>query len=76
MKIKVKLIGLLAASAGFREKTFDVPEGTTVGETLKLINLPVSGAWTKSSINGRLCEKSHVLKYGDELLFFPVGGGG
>ncbi|MGD9569863.1 MAG: MoaD/ThiS family protein [Sedimentibacter sp.] len=76
MKIKVKLTGLLAASAGFREKTIDLPEGTNIGETLKFINLPVSGSWTKSSVNGRLCEKGYVLKDGDELLFFPVGGGG
>lgn len=76
MIIKVKLTGILAASAGYREKVFELPEGTTIGETLKLINLPVSGAWTKSSVNGNVREKNYVLKNGDELLFFPVGGGG
>lgn len=76
MKIKVKLTGILAASAGFREKTVELPGGITVAEALKIINLPVSGDWIKTSVNGRLCNKRHVLTDGDELLFFPVGGGG
>lgn len=76
MKIYVKLTGLLAASAGFREKTFEFPEGTTISEVFILINLPVGGAWTKSSVNGKLKDKNFVLNDGDELLFFPVGGGG
>ena len=76
MKIIVRLTGLLSASAGFREKVFDLKEGTTISEVFILINLPVSGAWTKSSVNGKLKDKNYVLKDGDELLFFPVGGGG
>jgi len=76
MKINVRLTGLLASSAGFREKVFDLSEGTTISEVFTLINLPVSGAWTKSSVNGKLKDKNYVLKDGDELLFFPVGGGG
>ena len=76
MKIKVKLKGILASSAGFREREIEMPEGTTIAEALNIINLPVSGEWTKSSVNGRLRGKSCVLNDGDELLFFPVGGGG
>lgn len=76
MKVKIKLNGLLAASTGFNERLMDLPEGTTVAEAMKIIELPVSGAWTRSSVNGKLREKNHVLKDGDELLFFPVGGGG
>ncbi len=76
MKIIVKLTGILAASAGFREREIEMPEGTTVVEALNIINLPVSGEWTKSSVNGSLCGKQHVLNDGDELMFFPVGGGG
>jgi len=53
-----------------------MPEGTTIAEALNIINLPVSGEWTKSSVNGRLRGKSCVLNDGDELLFFPVGGAG
>ena len=70
MKIKVKLTGILASSAGFREREIEMLEGTTI------INLPVSGQWTKSSVNGSLRSKNYALNDGDELLFFPVGGGG
>ena len=76
MKIKVKLTGILAASAGFREIEIEMPEGTTIVEALNIINLPVSGQWTKSSVNGSLRSKNYALNDGDELLFFPVGGGG
>lgn len=76
MKIKVKLTGILAASAGFREKTIEVADGTTIAEALKIINLPVSGDWIKNSVNGSLRDKRYVLNDGDNLLFFPVGGGG
>lgn len=76
MKVKIKLTGLLAASAGFREKTVELPNDFTISEAIVFINLPVSGTWTKSSVNGSLREKSYVLREGDELLLFPIGGGG
>lgn len=76
MKVKVKLTGILAATAGYREKMIEVPYGITIAEALRIIDLPVSGDWIKNSVNGRLRDKSHVLNDGDELLFFPVGGGG
>jgi molybdopterin converting factor small subunit len=43
---------------------------------MKIIELPVSGAWTRSSVNGKLRDRNYVLKDGDELFIFPVGGGG
>lgn len=76
MKVKIRLNGLLAASTGFKEKIIELPDGTTVAEAMQLINLPVSGAWTRSSVNGLLRDKNYVLKDGDDLLFFPIGGGG
>ncbi|MDD2286525.1 MAG: MoaD/ThiS family protein [Paludibacter sp.] len=76
LKIKVKLTGILASSAKFREREIEMPEGTTIGEALNIIHLPVSGEWTKSSVNGSLRGKNYVLNDGDELMFFPVGGGG
>lgn len=76
MKVKIKLTGLLAASAGFREKTVELPNDFTITEAMMFINLPVSGTWTKSSVNGHLRDKSYVLKDNDELLLFPIGGGG
>lgn len=76
MEVKIKLKGLLAASAGFKERSIELPEGATILEAMKSIALPVSGSWTLSSVNGRLRDKTHVLQDGDELIFFPVGGGG
>lgn len=76
MKVKIKLTGLLAASVGFKEKIIELPEGSTIADTMIFLKLPVSGTWTRSSINGKLKNKSYVLKEDDELLFFPVGGGG
>lgn len=66
----------MAASAGFKERIIELPEGTTIGDTIALIGLPVSGTWTRSSVNGRLRYKTHVLQDDDELLIFPIGGGG
>lgn len=76
LEVKIRLNGLLAASAGFKEKSLELPEGTTILESMQLIALPVGSAWTRSSVNGRLRDKTHVLQDGDELLLFPVGGGG
>lgn len=76
MKVKIRLSGLLAASMNFNEKMVELPEGTTVAEAMKIIELPVSGAWTRCSVNGRLRDKNYILEDGDDLFFFPVGGGG
>lgn len=76
MKVKVRLTGLLAASCGFREKIADIPNDFTIAETITFMNIPVSGTWTKSSVNGSLKNKSYVLQEGDELYLFPIGGGG
>jgi len=76
MKVKIRLSGLLAASVSFNERMMELPEGTTIAEAMKIIELPVSGAWTGSSVNGKLRDRNYVLKDGDELFIFPVGGGG
>jgi molybdopterin converting factor small subunit len=76
MKVKVRLTGLLAASCGFREKVVDIPNDFTIAEAITFMNIPVSGIWTKSSVNGSLKNKSYVLQESDELYLFPIGGGG
>lgn len=76
LEVKIRMNGLLAASAGFKEKTLELPEGTPILEVMGLIALPVGSAWIRSSVNGKLRDKAHVLQDGDELLLFPVGGGG
>ena len=76
MKITVKLTGLLAGAAGFREKTLEVSDGTSAGNVFSLLALPVGEQWTRISINKRLAVKSQILNEGDEIFFFPIGGGG
>jgi hypothetical protein len=34
LEVKIRLNGLLAASAGFKEKTLELPEGTTILEVM------------------------------------------
>ena len=76
MTITVKLVGLLAGAAGFREKTLDAPEGVTVGDIFSQLALPVNAQWTRISINNRIAAKNQKLKDQDSILFFPAGGGG
>lgn len=74
--VNIKLTGLLAASCGFREKRFDFPNDFTIADAMEYIKVPVSGSWTRSSVNGSLKQKTYVLQDGDELFLFPIGGGG
>lgn len=76
MKVTVRLAGLLAASAGFREKTMELPDGMTAGDLLVELAIPVGGSWTRVSVNERLRDKKTALAEGDIVFFFPVGGGG
>lgn len=76
MTITVKLTGLLAGAAGFKEKTMETPEGTTAGDVFSLLALPVGDKWTRISVNNRLAAKNKLLSEGDEVFFFPIGGGG
>lgn len=76
MKVRVRLSGLLASAAGYRSKDVEMEEEVTAGELFMSLSLPVSGDWVRISINGVLRDRKHVLKDGDEILYFPVGGGG
>ncbi|MDR0448584.1 MAG: MoaD/ThiS family protein [Treponema sp.] len=76
MTITVKLTGLLAGAAGFREKTMEITAGMTAGDVFSGLALPASGQWNRISVNNRLAAKSQELRDGDTILFFPIGGGG
>jgi len=76
MTITVKLVGLLAGAAGFREKAIETPDGTTAWDIFTRLALPVGEQWTRISVNNRLSPKNKVLNDGDTVLFFPIGGGG
>ena len=76
MNITVKLTGLLAGAAGFREKTMETSDGTSAWDLFTRLSLPVGEGWTRISINNRLANKKQLLYDGDTILFFPIGGGG
>ena len=76
MMITVKLVGLLAGAAGFKEKALEASDGTTAWDVFSQLALPVGEQWTRISVNNRLAAKSQILKDGDVILFFPIGGGG
>lgn len=76
IKVYVKLFGMIAAGAGYREKEFDLPSGTKVKELLDLMDLPVKTEWIVVSINGIVKQKTTVLIENDNVYILPVGGGG
>jgi molybdopterin converting factor small subunit len=76
LNVRIRLSGLLASSAGCKEMDKEIGDGTTAGELFIKLGIPVSGDWVRISVNGVLKDRKHVLKDGDEILYFPVGGGG
>jgi molybdopterin converting factor small subunit len=76
MTITVKLTGLLAGAAGFKEKNMEIDEGRTAGDVFSQLALPVSAQWTRISINNKIAAKTQKLRDQDTILFFPAGGGG
>lgn len=59
----------------FEGDKWDMPEGTTVGQVLKMLNLPEREVRILL-INGRHDDKERVLKEGDFSLVFPPMMGG
>ncbi len=76
MDVTIRLSGLLASAAGYKRIVIEIGEGATTGEVFMTLGIPVSGDWVRISVNGVLKDRKHVLKDGDEILYFPVGGGG
>jgi len=72
----VRFAGLIGSSLGYKEKVYEIAEGTTINELLEAVGLPVDPSWTMVGVNGVIRDKKTVLKDGDELLVMPVGGGG
>jgi len=53
----------------------DVPEGTTVGDVLNLLDVPGNKAIILL-VNGRSRQRGHALRAGDRMVFFPPLEGG
>ncbi len=55
----------------------DIPEGSTVGDVLKIIKCsPVRAKLLLVSVNGEHVKLGHVLKEGDVVGFFTLVSGG
>jgi molybdopterin converting factor small subunit len=75
MKIQVKLIGPLIYEAGFSEKEFEAPAGTTAGAILRLLALPDQRPQIVTR-NGRAIGLDEPLAEGDRIAVSPIYSGG
>jgi molybdopterin converting factor small subunit len=75
MKIKVKVIGPLMYEAGFSEKEFEVPAGTTAGAILERIGIPKERAKIITR-NGNGLALHDSLADGDRIAISPIYSGG
>lgn len=75
MKITVKMIGPFVYAAGFSEKNFDLPAGTTAGGLMDLVNLEKSRPRIVTR-NGRAVAPDDTLEDGDRIVMSPLYSGG
>ncbi|MFW6160625.1 MAG: MoaD/ThiS family protein [Acidobacteriota bacterium] len=75
MKVTVKLISYLSIQAGFSEKEFEIPSGSTVKALLDRIQLktPLAKVIIR---NGRSVKPEEKLEKGDRIVISPVFSGG
>lgn len=81
MKIKVLLFATLRQRAGWKEREWQVGEGSTVADLAAVIDgvLPELGLTTRvyhTAVNEEYVEKETVLSEGDTVGFFPPVSGG
>ncbi|MCX7965569.1 MAG: MoaD/ThiS family protein, partial [Syntrophorhabdaceae bacterium] len=59
----------------FSEKRYEVAQGTTVGELIKVLDIPYEQV-SIIFVNGKHARFDTVLNDGDEVSIFPPIGGG
>jgi molybdopterin converting factor small subunit len=82
MRIRVKLYATLrqyvpnSADLPVREEGWEVADGATLGDVVKMVNLP-DGLRPLTLVNGAHCnDQGRILKDGDALLLYPLMAGG
>jgi len=79
MKIELRLFASLARfmpdKSIKKPYILDIPEGTTIGDVFKSINIPEDQV-KLIFLNGLHATIDHILKDGDQLGVFPPLGGG
>ena len=77
MNILVDVQGTLRAYLSTEENPIhlQVPEGTTVGDIVQKLGIPIERGWN-ASVHRKLVSNVDVLHDGDRLMIFDVVGGG
>lgn len=81
MQITVRMFATLRQIAGWKEKTFEVAEGATLGQLLSQITesqpeLDLNRRVTYAAVNEEYAKLTDVLKVGDTVAIFPPVSGG
>ncbi len=75
VRVTVRLVGGLVHTAGFSQREFELPAGTTVATLLPMI--PVDPARPVIlARNGRAIRDDEVLEDGDRIMISPIFSGG
>jgi molybdopterin converting factor subunit 1 len=79
--VKVRLFATLRQQAGWKEREFAVPSGSTLGDTIKRVEaltptLTLTGRTIYAAVNQSYAKMEHVLDDGDEVAIFPPVSGG
>jgi molybdopterin converting factor small subunit len=75
VKVVVKLIGSFADAAGFGEKEFDVPAGTTIDGVMTLLAIDRTRPMIVTR-GGRAIGDGDAVAPGDRIAVAPVFSGG
>lgn len=81
MQITVRLFATLRQIAGWKEKSFELPDGATLGELLTQMTvlqpeLDLNRRVTYAAVNEEYAKLSDPLKAGDMVAIFPPVSGG
>ena len=74
--MSVRLFAGLREQAGVRERSLDVPDGTTVADVWPLLDLGEEPAGLLYAVNRGYAERATVLAEGDEVALIPPVSGG
>lgn len=81
MNVSVRLFATLRQQAGWKERSFDLPEGAAVRDLLALINqqqpeLSLQTRVVYVAVNEEYAKGDHPLTAGDQVGIFPPVSGG
>ena len=75
MRVTVRLIGSFIERAGFSEKEFEVPAGTTIGGLVELLGIDLTRPMIITR-NGHAVEGGDAVFAGNRIAISPVYSGG